>query len=74
MDQFNRAAAARPRAGSTAAHQIEIIINSINWLTFSPKDRYQAFTDKIEGAKIRKSNIILRHTTPRGPNSVPTET
>jgi hypothetical protein len=29
---------------------------------------------KLDGAKIRKSNIIPRHTTPRGPNFVPTET
>jgi hypothetical protein len=27
----------------------------------------------MDGAKIRKSNIIPWHTTPRGPNSVPTE-
>jgi hypothetical protein len=32
-----------------------------------------AVEDEMDGAKIKKSNIILWHTTSRGPNSVPTE-
>ena len=66
-----------PRAPAPALPQlvgsIQLSIKSISWLT-RPKIDATASQTRLESAKIRKSNIILQHTTPRGPNSVMTET